>query len=116
MAFKAAKILLLINALAGFQPAPKLECGSYRVTATLHHKQGRFLLRMREHSRSPLELILLGAKVTDALDRVDASISVEVEVRKPINGNDRPFVHFKKWIEPTEDQEGIKLTEKQSCS
>jgi hypothetical protein len=100
MVFKLAKLLLLINASFGYQPAPKYAPGIYEFKAKLLRKQERFLLRMQEHTRSPIELILVNAKVLEALDRVNTEVKIQVEVKQAINGNDRPYVHFKKWLDP----------------
>lgn len=88
------------NFAQAFATAPKMSCGTYHASGWLRfNSQGQPLIAIQENTASRYELLLLHPDFQQLVLLRDTMISAEVYVGREINGNNKPFVVFKKWLD-----------------
>ena len=88
---KVLLISFLLNthlAFADMEIIPHFKCGEYLVQGKLiFSRSGDFLLRIRDSSSSPFELILLGGDIEKKLSLSNTNVVVKVLVENEIKSN-----------------------------
>ena len=122
--FLNVKTVLLISFLVpqlGFgkmEIIPQLDCGNYLVKGRFQWTEaGDFILRIRDKTTSPFELIVLGGNAEQKLEHSGSLLQAEVRVERKITSNNRPFVKLVQFSPAIslKDNEDYRLLKKSSC-
>ncbi|HWU44290.1 MAG TPA: hypothetical protein VN132_12655 [Bdellovibrio sp.] len=125
-ALSSVKTALLISfifavstASAKMEVIPHLSCGDYLVRGHLvFTRSGDFILRWREKTSSPFELILLGGDPEEKLKNSNSNVVAKVSVNRKIESNNHPFVNILSFGGEAKDfakDQDYKLLKKHSC-